>query len=202
MSTPLDALRRRGLQLVWLTIVWNVGEVFVTIGLGVAAGSIALIAFGTDSMVEVFASLVVVWHSRDLMAMTEGPRTRRSLRLIAGAFLLLGVVLVVGATARLLAESVPDESPWGIAYLGVTAVVMFTLAIRKRQTGTGLGSEPLLAEAHVSFLDSGLAIGVLTALALNMAFGWWWADPLAALVVAVIAFLEAWEHWTDASQTV
>ncbi len=199
MSTSREALRRRGLQLVWLTIVWNIGEVFVTIGLGVAAGSIALIAFGTDSMVEVFASLVVVWHIRDLDASIG--RTRRSLQLIAGAFVILGLVLIVAATARLAAESVPDESPVGIAYLAVTALIMLTLAIRKRQTGSALGSEPLLAEAHVSFLDSGLAIGVLTALVLNAAFGWWWADPLAAFVVALLAFLEAGEHWRDASQT-
>ena len=196
MSTPPAVLRRRGLQLVWLTIAWNVVEVFVTIGLGVAAGSIALIAFGTDSTVEVFASLVVVWHSRDPNATTR--RTQRSLRLIAVAFLMLGLVLIVSATARLLAEAVPDESPVGIGYLAVTAVVMFTLGILKRRVGTALGSEPLLAEAHVSLLDAGLAIGVLTALALNSAFDWWWADPLAAMVVALIAFLESWEHWREA----
>ncbi len=170
MSTSRASLRRRGLQLVWLTIAWNVVEVFVTIGLGVAAGSIALIAFGTDSMIEVFASLVVVWHTSDLNA--EIRRTRRSLQLIAVAFLILGLVLVVGAVVRLLAENVPGDSPVGVAYLAVTAVVMLRLAVLKRRTGTALGSEPLLAEAHVTFLDSALAVGVLAALALNSAFGW------------------------------
>ena len=199
MSTSRASLRRRGLQLVWLTIAWNVVEVFVTIGLGVAAGSIALIAFGTDSMIEVFASLVVVWHTSDLNA--ESRRTRRSLQLIAAAFLILGLVLVAGAVVRLLAETVPGDSPVGIAYLAVTAVVMLRLAILKRRVGTALESEPLLAEAHVTFLDSALAVGVLAALALNSAFGWWWADPLAALAVALLAFLEAREHWSDARRT-
>ncbi|MEE9227928.1 MAG: cation transporter [Acidimicrobiia bacterium] len=199
MSTSRASLRRRGLQLVWLTIAWNVVEVFVTIGLGVAAGSIALIAFGTDSMIEVFASLVVVWHTSDLNA--EIRRTRRSLQLIAAAFLILGLVLVVGAVVRLLAGTVPGDSPVGIAYLAVTAVVMLRLAILKRRTGTALESEPLLAEAHVTFLDSALAVGVLAALALNSAFGWWWADPMAALAVALLAFLEAREHWSDARRT-
>lgn len=199
MSSPQASLRRRGLQLVWLTIAWNIVEVFITIGLGVAAGSIALVAFGTDSIVEVFASLVVVWHGRDLTAAV--PRTRRSLQLIASAFLILGLVLMVGAVARLVDGTVPDDSPFGIAYLAVTAIVMLTLAILKRRAGMALESEPLLAEAHVTFLDSALAVGVLSALALNSAFGWWWADPLAALAVALIAFFEAWEHWTDASRT-
>jgi len=199
MSAPLATLRRRGLQLVWLTIAWNVAEIFITIGLGVAAGSIALIAFGTDSMIEVFASLVVVWHGQDLTQAIH--RTRRSLQLIAIAFLVLGLVLVVGALVRLVGETVPDESPLGIAYLAVTAVVMLTLAILKRRTGLALQSEPLLAEAHVTFLDAALALGVLSALALNSAFGWWWADPLAALAVAGIAFFEAWEHWSDAAET-
>ena len=199
MSTALASLRRKGLQLVWLTIAWNVVEVFVTIGLGVAAGSIALIAFGTDSMIEVFASLVVVWHTSDLNAAIR--RTRRSLHLIAGAFAVLGVVLVLGAVVRLVGGTVPDDSPLGIAYLAVTAVVMLRLAVLKRRTGTALESEPLLAEAHVTFLDSALAVGVLTALALNSAFGWWWADPVAALAVALIAFLEAWEHWSEVRRT-
>ncbi len=200
MSTTTHAeLRRRGLRLIWLTIAWNVLEVVITIGLGIAAGSIALIAFGTDSMVEVFASLVAVWHVRDFDTTTR--RTRRSLQLISSAFFVLGLLLLAGSIVRLLAESVPDESPWGIAYLAITAGVMLALAVLKRRVGTSLGSEPLLAEAHVSFLDSGLAIGVLVALALNSAFEWWWADPLAAVVVAFIAFLEAREHWLEAKTT-
>ena len=184
--------------MVWATIVWNVLEVFVAIGLGLAAGSIALVAFGTDSMVEVFASLVVVWHSRDLLVMEETHRTRRSLRLIAVAFIVLGVVLAVGAAIRLVDGTVPDESPAGIIYLAATAVVMLTLAIFKQRTATALGSDPLGAEAHVTYLDSFLATSVLLALVLNAALDWWWTDPLAALAVAAIAFLEGREHWEEA----
>jgi hypothetical protein len=95
--------------------------------LGVAAGSLALIAFG----VEVFASLVVVWHSRDLLVMEETHRTRRSLKLIAVSFIALGAVLGVGDGRRLIEGNVPDESPLGIANLAVTAIVMLTLTILK-----------------------------------------------------------------------
>ena len=193
-----EGLRTRGLRLVWATIVWNLFEVFVTIGLGVAAGSIALVAFGTDSMVEVFASLVVVWHSRDLLVMEESARTRRSLMLIAGAFVALGVLLTIGALLRLVAGAVPDESPLGIAYLAITALVMLALAVLKHRTGKQLGSEPLIAEARITYLDAVLALSVLMSLVLNAAFGWWWADPAAALGVAAIALREGWEHRKEA----
>jgi divalent metal cation (Fe/Co/Zn/Cd) transporter len=183
---------------VWATIIWNIFEVFITIGLGVAAGSIALIAFGTDSVVEVFASLVVVWHSRDLLVMEESDRTRRSLRLIAVAFIVLGIVLAVGAVVRLIDGAVPDESPLGIIYLAITALVMLSLAVLKQRTGRELGSQPLLAEAHITYLDAALATSVLLSLVLNAALDWWWADPVAALAVAVIALREGREHWEEA----
>lgn len=195
-----DRLRRRGLQLVWATIIWNAFEVFITVGLGVAAGSIALIAFGTDSVVEVFASLVVVWHSRDLLVMEENDRTRRSLKLIALAFVVLGTVLAIGATIRLFEGTVPDESPLGIIYLAVTALVMLSLAILKNRTGSKLGSEPLKAEARITYLDAALATSVLLSLVLNAALDWWWADPVAALGVAIIALREGWEHWEEATE--
>ncbi len=194
-----EELRKRGLTLVWATIVWNFAEVFITIGLGVLAGSIALVAFGTDSMVEVFASLVVVWHSRDLLVMEENDRTRRSLLLIAVAFLVLGGILAIGAVLRLIEGTVPDESPLGIIYLAATAGVMLTLGILKGRTAAALGSDPLRAEAHITYLDALLATSVLLSLVLNAALDWWWADPLAALLIAFIALREGREHWEEAA---
>lgn len=182
----------------WATIIWNVFEVFITIGLGIAASSIALVAFGTDSMVEVFASLVVVWYSRDLLVMEETARTRRSLQLIAAAFAFLGAVLAFGAVVRLVDGTVPDDSPFGIGYLAATAVVMLTLAILKQRVAVALRSDPLAAEAHVTYLDAFLATSVLLALVLNTTLEWWWADPLAALTVAAIALFESREHWGEA----
>lgn len=201
-SEPGNAgrLRTRGLRLVWATIIWNAFEVFITVGLGIAAGSIALIAFGTDSVVEVFGSLVVVWHSRDLLVMEETDRTRRSLMLIAVAFGLLAIVLAIGAVLRFIDGTVPDESPLGIAYLAVTALVMLVLAVLKGRTGRELGSEPLTAEARITYLDAALATSVLLSLVLNATLNWWWADPLAALAIAVIALREGIEHWEEARE--
>lgn len=194
------ALERRGRRLQWATIAWNSLEVFVTIGLGVAAGSLALIAFGLDSLVEVFASLVVIWHMAPGEESHRGGRDRRALRLVGGAFAALTVYLVVAGARSLLLHEEPDSSPLGIAYLAVTAVVMFGLARWKRRVGTGLDSDPFRAEAAMTFLDGCLATGILTALALNLVLGWWWADPVAALLVGAAAAREARESWRDAGE--
>lgn len=190
-------LQRRGLVLEWFTIVWNLGEAVITVLLGLSAGSIALIAFGLDSLIEVFASLVVVWHVRDLDDLDLN-RSRVALRLISLAFGALGISLLAGAVYRLATGALPDESPLGIAYLALAAVVMFGLAVAKRRIADRLDNEPLRAEAGITFLDGFLASGILMALVLNWVFGWWWADPLAAMVVAVVALREAVERWREA----
>jgi len=188
-------LQRLGLTLEWATIAWNLGEAVVTIALGLAAGSLALIGFGADSLIEVFASAVVVWHVRNLDHLDLHGRSRRAMRLIAVAFLVLGGVLLAGAGQRLLSASRPDESPWGIAYLAVAATVMFGLALAKRHIAERLGNEPLRAEAGITLLDGFLASGILLALVLTATLGWWWADPLAAAVVGLVAISEGGEHW-------
>lgn len=195
----VDRAHRVGRGLQWATIGWNALEVFVTIGLGVAAGSLALIAFGLDSLVEVFASLVVVRNLRPGVVAARSFRDRQAMRLVAVAFAALACYLLVASIRTLVVQEQPDSSPVGIAYLGVTALVMFTLANLKRRVGRRLRSEPFLAEASMTFLDGCLATSILVALALNAALGWWWVDPLAAMLVAVFAGREAWEGWTQAT---
>lgn len=195
-------LQRRALVLEYGTIVWNLGEAVLTVGLGIAAASLALIGFGGDSIIEVFASAVVVWHIAPGHAVDNPARTARALRLVAVAFALLAVVLAVLATRDLVTGRRPDESIWGIAYLSVTAVVMFGLAIAKRRIAVLLGSAPLRSEATLTFLDGILATGTTIGLTLNAALGWWWADPAAALLVAVAALNEARENWREAAEVV
>ena len=192
-------LERRGLRLEYTTIGWNAAEMVITIGLGVAARSVALVAFGFDTMVELFASGVVVWHLRH-PSRHRDHITARALRLVAGAFFALALVVTVGAGWAITTRSAPDESPLGIAYLAVTVVVMLSLGLAKRVTGGDLESEPLMAEARLSVLDAALALGVLIGLGLNALFGWWWADPLAALLVAGAAVHEGLENLSEASE--
>ena len=192
-------LQRRALGLEYATIAWNVGEAILTISLGVAAGSLALIGFGTDSIIEVFASSVVVWHIRPGHATDSAPRTRRALRLVAVAFLALALVLAVASIRDLISGRRAGESLLGIAYLGVTAVVMFGLAVAKRRTAELLGSAPLRSEAAMTFLDGVLSTLTLIGLALNAALGWAWADPAAALLVASAAANEGRENLHEAA---
>jgi len=185
-------------RLEWVTIGWNVAEVGVTIGLGVAASSLALVAFGLDSVVEVFASLVVLWQLRGDTASL--PRITLALRLVAGAFLVLGLFLIVTATVRLLAGVAVDESPFGVGYLAATVVVMLLLARAKGALGAELGNHPLAAEARMTLLDGLLAALIMLALVLNLVLGWWWADAVAAMAVGVLAVLEGWENVEEAER--
>lgn len=193
-------MQSTALRLEYATIAWNVGEAFLTVGLGIAAGSLALIGFGTDSVIEVFASAVIVWHIRPGHDTDSPERTRRALRLVAVAFVALAAVLATVAIRDLVIERRAGESIFGIAYLAVTAVVMFGLAVAKRRLAVRLDSAPLRSEAAMTFLDGVLSVLTLSGLALNAGLEWWWADPAAALVVAVAAGNEARENWTEAAE--
>ena len=202
MSTHLDQdrLNRRALQLEYGTIGWNIGEAVLTITLGSIASSLALIGFGTVSVIELFASLVVVWHLRPNRSSDLAARTARAHRLVAYAFAGLAIALAFAGVRDLLTGRRPDESPWGVAYLAVTALVMFGLAMAKRRVAEQLNSSPLRAEATMTFLDGILSAATMLGLLLNASAGWWWADPTAALVVAVAAANEARENWEEAGE--
>jgi divalent metal cation (Fe/Co/Zn/Cd) transporter len=189
-----DALLAHGRRLEIATIGWNVVEVFVTIGLGLAAASLALVAFGLDSLVEIFASVVVIWYIGNHHAERQAAR---ALRLVALAFALLGAYLLVASIYNLFSGSVADNSPFGVAYLALAASAMFVLAFKKHALATRAQSEPLTAEAHLTFLDGCLATSILIALVLNGAWGIWWADPAAALLVALFCFREAVDNWSQ-----
>lgn len=176
------------------------GEAFLTIALGAVASSLALIGFGTVSVVEVFASAVVVWHLIPSHGAADAARTARAHRLVAIAFGVLATVLMVAGIRDLVTGRRPDESPWGIAYLALTALVMFGLAISKRRIATRLDSSPLRSEATMTFLDGILSTTTMLGLALNAVAGWWWADPAAALVVAGAAANEARDNWHEAGE--
>ena len=184
---------RQAVRLELFTIGWNAVEFLVTVTLGLLAGSLALVAFGLDSLIEIFASLVVVWQ---LGGRAEA-RTRRAMALVALAFLALSVFLFVGAARSLLISAEPDSSPFGIAYMAIAASAMFVLAWRKRRLADDVRSHPLVTEARMTLLDGVLASAVLLALVANAAFGAWWADSLAAAAVALAALRESVDAWRD-----
>lgn len=190
------AALHQGTRLEWFTVFWNVIEVFVTVTLGLMAGSLALVAYGLDSVIEVFASLVVV---RYISRHESGGQAARALRLVALAFGLLAAYLVGASSWSLAHREVSSSSPLGIAYLIIAATAMFVLALRKRRLAVIARSAPLGAEAALTFLDGCLASGILLALVLNAAFGLWWTDQVAAMGVGVICAKEAGRNWREAS---
>jgi len=194
--TSTDAeIERRGRRLEYATTAWNVLEAVVAIASGLAAHSLALVAFGLDSCVEVFASIVVLWHLGGATEEADPARARRAMRLIAGAFAALGVYLLIQAVRGFVTRITPASSLVGTVFIAATVVVMFVLAWGKRRTGQALDNRPLIANASMTFIDGCLAAGILVALLADRLFGWWWADPLAAAIVGLVALSEARENW-------
>jgi divalent metal cation (Fe/Co/Zn/Cd) transporter len=191
MNATDQALNRQGLFLVYLTIVWCVVEAGVSIWSGIAARSIALIGFGLDSAIEIFAALVVVWQLRGV----SEERKRRALRLIAVTFFLLAAYVLVESIRDLVMGVEAEKSLAGIVVTAAALVVMPLLAWAKRRVGKSVGNPVLVAEATESALCALLSGATLLGLAFNAVLGWWWADPVAAIVIALLALKEGWEAW-------
>ncbi len=181
-------LRRRGFLLEWITLGWNAGGVLVLAILTMQSGSVALLGFGLDSLVEIGASVIVIWQ----LAGTGMARSDFALRLIGVAFLVLAAYIGAQSGLALIAQHRAITSPGGVAWSAITAVVMFTLAAAKARTGKALANPVLSAEGRVTFVDGLLAVAVLVGLLLNAVLGWWWADPLAGLVIVAYAIREAY----------
>jgi divalent metal cation (Fe/Co/Zn/Cd) transporter len=181
------ALLKRGLLLEYLTLGWNVVGVIIVILAAYAARSVALAGFGLDSLIEIFASVVVIWQLTGIHLNRE----RSALRLIGVAFIALVIYIVAQLLYTYLTEMHPAISIGGIAWTATTFIAMLLLATGKRTTGRQLKNEVLLTEGRVTLVDAYLAGAVLLGLVLNALFGWWWADPLASLVIVYYGIREA-----------
>jgi len=182
---------RRGQWLTWTTLGYNSLEGLLSVGAGVLAGSVALIGFGVDSFIEVTASVAAIWRLRvDADAHRRAFAERRALRVIGLCFLALAVYITVDATRSLIIRAMPDESLIGIAIAAVSLVVMPLLARAKREVAKALASRAIRAEARQTDICMYLSAILLGGLGLNALFGWWWADPIAALAMAPFI---AWE---------
>lgn len=185
------ALERRARWLARATIAYNLAEGAVAIAAGVAAGSIALISFGGDSLVECLSAVVILWQFRGVAE----DRERRALRLIGLAFFALAAYVTVESLRALATGAEADPSPVGIALAAVSLAVMPLLSWLKRRTGRELGSRAVVADSVQTLLCTYLSAALLGGLLLNALWGWWWADPVAALVVAAVAAREGREAW-------
>lgn len=189
------AVRRANL-LNRITIGYNAAEGVIAVAAGVAAGSVSLIGFGLDSAVEVSTSLVLAWRlHRERQQGCRAQDDRRATRAIAVCFAALAAWVGYEATTQLVGGERPSVSVVGIALAGVSVVLMPLLAHAKKRLGPTLGSRAVLSEARQTELCAYLSAVVLVGLGANALFGWWWADPVAALAIAGIAAYEAVHTW-------
>jgi divalent metal cation (Fe/Co/Zn/Cd) transporter len=199
LHSPLGArererLVRRAKLLAWGGIGWHFVEAAIAIGAGVAASSIALVGFGADSVIEALAGFVVIWRfgvRRSLLDSAE----RRAQQLIAASFFVLAAYIAVEAIRTLAGAHQPEVSWVGIGLAAFTAPTMPLLAAAKRRVGVRLDSSATVSEGAQNLLCAYLSVALLVGLGLNAAFGWWWADPAAALLIAAVAAREGVESW-------
>ena len=192
-ALPLDRLQLvgRSRRLNYATLAYNSLEGILSIAAGIVAGSIALVGFGVDSLIELTASVAALWRLRaDADPLRREQAEHRSLRIIGLSFLGLALYVGVDAVQALAGGAAPDRSWIGVIIASASLVVMPVLARAKKAVGLRLGSGALVAEAKQTLICTYLSALLLVGLALNALAGWWWADPVAALAMVPLI---AWE---------
>jgi divalent metal cation (Fe/Co/Zn/Cd) transporter len=182
-----QAVARRGKSLEYFTIGWNTLEGLAAVVFGLLAGSISLVGFGIDSFIEVTSGAVLLWRmSVDADVLKRERNEMLSLRLLGVCFLALAVYVGYESVSDLVNGKAPEQSVPGIILAGVSLVVMPLLSRAKKRVGNELGSAAMHADAKQTDFCVYLSAILLTGLLLNLTLGWWWADPLAALVMVPI----------------
>jgi cation diffusion facilitator family transporter len=194
LTAHRGALVRRGLWLNGLTIGYNTVEAAVSIGAGLVAGSVALVSFGVDSGIEVTSSLAAHWRLRADQDPARRERVERlTHRLIGATLLALAAYVTVESATTLWRREAPDASPVGLVILLLSLLIMPALARATRRVARALGSRALEADAAQTSLCAYLSAIALVGVGLNAALGWWWADPVAGLVMVPIIAKEGLE---------
>lgn len=192
-------LLRRGLRLEVLTVGWNVIEGIIAIAAAVAAGSVALLGFGADSFIESASGGILIWRLAAETRVSDVEAVerldRRAHKLVGASLLMLAVYVAVDAGRALWIRDRPQPSLLGVGLTIVSLAVMVWLARAKRETARALGSRALEADAFQTTACWWLSLITLTGIGLNAAFGWWWADPVAALGMTFFLAREGREAW-------
>jgi divalent metal cation (Fe/Co/Zn/Cd) transporter len=192
MTADRVRLGRRAQLLAGASVAYNVVEAVVAVTAGLAAGSVALIGFGLDSVVEVSSGLIILWQFR---ARLPESRERQALRLMALSFFALAAYVAVESVRALVSGDEPDASAVGIGLAIASLIVMPFLSWAQRRTGRALGSRAVVADSTQTLLCTYLSAVLLIGLVLNATLGWGWADPVAGLVIAAVAVREGRAAW-------
>lgn len=201
---PRTQAVNRGRRLEYLTVLWNSLEALVSIVAGVLAGSIALVGFGLDSVIETSSGAIMLWrlhHSNERDAASRERAERVALRLVGISFLALAFYVGVDAALSIYHRDAPERSIAGIIIAALSLVVMPLLARAKRRVALALNSGAMHADSRQTDICAYLSAILLGGLALNAAFGWWWADPVAALIMTPIIAREGIEALQNKSCT-
>ncbi|HZO68436.1 MAG TPA: cation transporter [Kribbellaceae bacterium] len=185
-------LGRRAQLLAAASVGYNLVEAVIAVTAGLVAGSVALVGFGLDSVVEVSSGLIILWQFRHRLPET---RERQALRMLAVSFFALAGYVGFESVRVLATGNDPDSSPVGIGLAIASLIVMPLLSRAQRRTGKALGSRAVVADSTQTLLCSYLSAVLLAGLLLNATLGWGWADPIAALVIAGVAVREGVEAW-------
>ncbi len=193
-----DRLYRKGLRLEYFTIAYNVLEAVASIIFGSIAHSVALIGFGLDSIVESLSGLVLIWRLRQHDRISEAAEERlekRATRLVAITFFVLGAYVLFQSVKNLVLADIPDPSLPGIVIAAASIVVMPLLTWQKYQTGRQINSRALMADSRETLACAFLSLALLLGLGANYLIGFWQADPIVGLIIAIFLFREGWEGW-------
>jgi divalent metal cation (Fe/Co/Zn/Cd) transporter len=194
LTITRQTIAHRGRRLEYFTVAWNSLEGLIGVAAGLLAGSISLVGFGIDSFIEVTSGATLLWRmSVDADVETRERNEKLSLRIVGACFLALAVYILYEAVSDLIWKTAPQHSIPGIVLASVSLVVMPILSRAKKKVGDALSSAAMKADARQTDFCVFLSGILLAGLVLNAALGWWWADPIAALIMAPIVAKEGFD---------
>jgi divalent metal cation (Fe/Co/Zn/Cd) transporter len=197
MRDQAEDLWRTALLLEYFTVAYNVAEAALSILFGMLAGSIALVGFGLDSIVESLSALILIWRLRRHGSENEERTDRTAQRFVALTFFILGLYVLYESAGKLLSHEIAQPSSAGILIAIASILIMPVLAWKKQAVGTAIGSRALIADSKETIACALLSVALLAGLGANYLFGFWQADPITGMIIVLFLFREGYEGWME-----
>jgi cation diffusion facilitator family transporter len=198
-----EKLYRKGLFLEYFTVIYNILEAAASIVFGSIAGSIALVGFGLDSVVESLSGLILIWrlrHHGRVSAEAEERVENKARKLVAATFFILGTYILYESIDKLATTEIPEPSLPGIIIAALSIIIMPVLMWQKYKTGKQINSKALIADSRETLACAFLSVALLLGLGLNYLFGFWQADPIVGFIIVVFLFREGWEALNESGE--
>lgn len=202
-TEKVDESYKKALRLEYFTVIYNIAEAAASIIFGSLAGSIALVGFGMDSIVESLSGLILIWRlkkHRSGSQEEEEEIERKAARFVAVTFFLLGAYVLIESAKKLVWNEIPDPSAPGIIIALLSMTIMPVLARKKYDLGLLIKSRALIADSKETLACSLLSVALLVGLGANYIFGFWQADPIVGLLIVAFLFREGWDGWKESSE--